>query len=207
MVASFSCNKKDNFNYPPGKVGISKIVYFAVLTLKGNPVMSIVKGQPFTDPGCTAVLNGADDPVTASGSVDVSTVGLYIINYSAVNAEGYAATTSRIVVVIPAAETPGVDISGTYAAVPVGSTPGPATISKVAPGVYSTSNCWGNSGAVIGAYFICTDGSSVIIPTQSSPYGNLETTAPGTYVAGLITWSIDLIDQGNLVRVKKWQKQ
>jgi len=207
ILGILSCNKKDDFNYPPGTVGISKITYFALLTLNGNPIMSVVKGLPFTDPGCTATVNGVATPVTTSGSVDVNTVGLYTINYSAVNADGYAATTSRIVFVIPGAETPGVDISGTYSAVPVGSTPGPANISKVAPGVYHTSNCWGNSGAVIGAYFICIDGSSIIIPLQSSPYGNLETTAPGTYVAGLITWSVDLIDQGNLVRVKKWQKQ
>jgi len=111
------------------------------------------------------------------------------------------------VFVIPAAETPGVDLSGTYAAVLVGSTPGPATISKVAPGAYLTTNCWGNSGAVIPAFFICVDGSSIIVPNQGSPYGNLETTAPGTYVSGLITWSIDLLGHGPYIAVKQWQKQ
>lgn len=207
MVTVFSCNKKDDFNYPKGTVGISKITYFALLTLKGDTYMSVVKGQTFTDPGATATVNGASAPVTTSGTVDINTVGLYIITYSAVNADGYAATTTRTVFVLPAAETPGVDLSGTYAAVPVGSTPGPATISKVAPGAYLTTNCWGNSGAVIPAFFICVDGSSIIVPTQGSPYGNLETTAPGTYVSGLITWSIDLLGQGPYIAVKQWQKQ
>lgn len=206
VVAISSC-KKDNIISNDKNVGISKITYYATFDITGPGIMSILKGTPFTEPGVKASAGGADLPVTTTGAVDANTVGLYTLTYSATNADGYSSSATRTVVVIPDAEVPGVDLSGNYDAVPVGSTPGPATISKVAPGVYYTSNCWGNSGAVIPAYFISTDGISIIVLTQPSPYGNLESTAPGTYSAGLITWSIDLIDQGNVIRVKKWQKQ
>ena len=206
IIAFISSCKKDPIISTHDKVGISKVTYFANITLTGSPVMSVIKGSSFTDPGVKAEAGGKEIPVKTTGSVNSDEVGLYTLNYSAVNADGFSSSASRTIVVIPTAEVPGVDLSGTYNAVPVGSTPAPANISKVAEGVYYTTNCWGNSGAVIPAYFICTDGSSIVVPEQGSPYGNLESTTPGTYSAGLITWTINLIDQG-VQRTKKWQKQ
>ncbi len=206
FIAVFiSCNKDTIIN-THDKVGISKVTYFATITLAGNKVMSIVKGTAFTDPGAKAEAGDKEVEVVTSGTVNANTPGLYTINYSATNADSFSSSTTRTVVVLPEAEKTGVDISGTYSAVPVGSTPAPATITKVAPGVYYTTNCWGNSGAVIPAYFISTDGVSLSVPLQGSPYGNLETSAPGTYTGGLIKWSINLIDQG-VERTKQWQKQ
>jgi len=207
IIALLSSCEKDPIISNDKRVGISRVTYYADITLTGAQIISIPVGTNFTEPGVKATAAGQDVPVTTTGTVDNSKSGLYILNYSATNADGYTSSASRIVVVTPGTETPGVDISGTYSAVPVGSTPGPATITKVAAGVYYTSNCWGNSGAVIPAYFICLDGSTIIVPNQSSPYGALESSAAGNYTNGLITWSIDLIDQGGLIRVKKWQKQ
>ncbi|MEO6869174.1 MAG: DUF5011 domain-containing protein [Ginsengibacter sp.] len=206
MIAFISSCKKDTIINTHDNIGISKVTYYANISVTGNLVMSVIKGNSFTDPGVKAEAGGQDVPVTTTGSVNTNQVGLYTLNYTAVNADGFSSSANRTVVVIPSAELPGVDLSGTYDAVPVGTTPGPANISKAAEAVYYTTNCWGNSGAVIPAYFISTDGISITVPLQSSPYGNLETTAPGTYSAGLITWSINLIDQG-VLRIKKWQKQ
>lgn len=200
----FSCNKEDIHN-TADKVGISKVTHYATIVLNGSNVISLVKGDEFTDPGAKATAGDKDIPVVTSGSVDNNTVGLYVLTYTATNDDGFSSSATRTVVVIPSDEMPGVDLSGSYNAVPVGSTPGPATISKAAAGVYYTTNCWGNSGAVIPAYFICIDGSAITIPLQGSPYGKLQTSAPGTFSGGLITWSIELIDQGDLIRVKKWQ--
>ncbi|MEO7045447.1 MAG: DUF5011 domain-containing protein [Ferruginibacter sp.] len=205
MIALISSCKKDPIISTHDKVGISKVTYFANITLTGNNVMSVIKGASFTDPGVKAEAAGKDIQVKSTGSVNTDQVGVYILNYSAVNADGFSSSASRTVVVIPTAEVAGIDLSGTYNAVPVGATPAPAQISKVAEGVYYTTNCWGNNGAVIPAYFISTDGISITVPTQGSPYGSLESTTPGTYNAGLITWSINLIDQG-AIRIKKWQK-
>ena len=200
-----SCNKDKIIN-TPDRVGISKVTYYANITLTGNPVLSIIKGGTFTDPGVKAEAGGKDVPVTTTGTVNTNEVGLYTLNYSATNADGYSSSASRVVVVIPSAEQPGVDLSGTYVAVPVGSTPGPAQITKVAQGVYYSTDIW-TGGAVIPGYFICLDGSSINVPLQTTGYGRMQTEADGTYVNGLITWTITLLDQGPYTATKKWQKQ
>ena len=211
IITSFlfvvSCNKV-KINNTDDKVGISRVTHYANIELTGDDVISIVKGSTFTDPGVKATAGGQDLPVTTTGSVDANTVGLYTLNYSATNADGFSSSASRTVVVIPTEDNPDVDISGSYAPVGGPASIGNATFSKVAPGVYYASNIWGGgSAAVIPAYFISTDGVNIVIPLQGSGYGQLKTTAPGTYNDGLITWSVILIDQGNLIRVKQWQKQ
>jgi hypothetical protein len=205
VIVISSCNK-DTVVVTPDRVGISKVTYYVNITLTGGDVISIVQGGTFTDPGAKGEAGGQDIPVTATGTVDASTVGIYTINYTATNKDGYASSVSRTVVVIPSAEMPGVDLSGTYVAVPVGTTPGPANITKVAPGVYYSTDMW-TGAAVIPGYFICVDGSNLIVPVQSTGYGRMVAQTDGTYVNGLITWDLTLLDQGPLTRTKKWQKQ
>ena len=208
MIFLFACNKTD-FNYPPGTVGSSKIIYFPAITLNGNDAMSTVMGSAFNDPGAKANVNGNDVPVTVSGTVNTSQVGLYILTYTAANAEGYTASAQRVVVVIPEAEDPNAeDISGTYTA--IGGAPGPADVSKVDKGLYYTTNCWGGgSSVVIPVYFICTDGKTLIIPEQVvGSVGRIVTDSPGTYSNGLIDWVVSRLDfpGGALTREKQWQK-
>lgn len=203
MIASCS---KDKIINTHDRVGISKVTYYANITLTGNSVISLIKGSAFVDPGVKADAGGTDVPVTTTGTVNTDEVGLYNLTYSATNADGYSSSSSRIVVVIPSAELPGVDLSGTYVAVPVGTTPGPAQISKVAAGVYYSTDIW-TGGAVIPGYFICTDGSTVSVPFQNTAYGGMLTDTDGTYVNGLITWTVTLADQGPFTATKKWQKQ
>lgn len=199
----FSCNKSTIVDTPE-QVGISKVTYYVVLTLKGAAFQSVVIGTPYVDPGATAEENGKPTTYTTSGTVDINTEGIYTLTYTAVNKDGYPSSITRNVAVIPSAPLPGVDLSGNYAN--VGSAALTANISMVAPGVYFTTNCWGGaSSAVIPAYFFCSDGAAITLPTQKfSAYGNLKGT--GTYVGGLITWDITLIDLG-AERIKKWQKQ
>lgn len=203
MIASCS---KDKIINTHDRVGISKVTYYANITLTGNSVISVIKGSAFVDPGVKADAGGTDVPVTTTGTVNTDEVGLYNLTYSATNADGYSSSSSRIVVVIPSAELPGVDLSGTYVAVPVGTTPGPAQISKIAAGVYYSTDIW-TGGAVIPGYFICTDGSTVSVPFQNTAYGGMLTDTDGTYVNGLITWTVTLADQGPFTATKKWQKQ
>ncbi|MGH2565001.1 MAG: DUF5011 domain-containing protein [Ginsengibacter sp.] len=200
-----SCEKDPIINNDK-HVGISRITYYPTFDVTGGAFVSIVAGTPFTDPGIKATAGGAEVPVTTTGTVDVNTPGIYVLNYSASNADGYSAAATRTVFVIPSAEVPGTDISGNY--MTTGSTPN-ATVTKVAAGVYFTTNCWGNgSAAIIPAYFFCTDGAVVSIPYQNGPAGHIETTMPGTYSAtGLITWTIIRHDfSPPLTLQKTWQK-
>lgn len=207
IVAIISSCKKDPVISNDKNVGISRITYYPTFDITGGENISIVRGSAFTDPGVKATAGGADVPVTTVGSVDASVVGIYTLNYSATNADGYSASATRNVFILPSAELPGVDLSGNY--MTTGGTPN-ATITKVAPGVYFTTNCWGNgSGAIISAYFFCPDGTAPFIPLQTGGAGRIETTGPGTYVGGLITWEVDRLDFGGgpLIRTKTWQKQ
>src|SRR5262245_49085373 len=142
FAVATGCNK-DHFVDTDTQVGISKVTYFALLTMKGDEVMSLVKGSTFTDPGVTAAERGVSTPVTVSGTVNTNQPGLYIITYSAVNKDGYPATTTRTVVVLEAHENAGVDVSGTYDYVGSGSYT--AHITKVAEGVYATDNAYGST--------------------------------------------------------------
>jgi hypothetical protein len=96
-----SCEKKYETE------GLSKITYYAVFEMTGSDLIKIVKGTSFVDPGCTATENGATINVATSvlgtftgfkgTSVDANISDKYEITYSAVNKDGYAASTSRIV--------------------------------------------------------------------------------------------------------------
>jgi hypothetical protein len=204
-VAIITSCGKDQIISKDKNVGISKITYYVDIILTGNDIISTVQGTAFTDPGVKATAGGKDIPVTTIGTVDNTAVGIYTLNYTATNADGYSSSATRTVFVIPSAEVPGVDLSGEY--MTTGGTPN-ATIAKVAPGAYFTTNCWGNgSAAIIPAYFICSDGATLILPLQNSPAGRIQTTGPGTYVAGLITWEIIRLDfDPPLTRIKTWQK-
>jgi hypothetical protein len=197
-----SCNKS-NFNYPAGTVGISKIVYFAQLSLKGSPYMSVVEGQEFADPGCTAEAGGDSLAVTVNGSVNSSQVGIYVLTYTAVNAQGFPASVTRTVAVLPSAEPAGVDISGSYYYVATGGNN--STVTKVAPGFYSATNCW-DSQTIIPILFICVDGTNIIIPNQTTGFGPIAGT--GTLTAsGALTYIVSLSNYGIVNSARYWQLQ
>ena len=74
-----------------------------VVTLKGSAALAISQGSTFTDPGATAT-DDTDGDLTAkiveTGTVDVSTAGLYTLTYTATDAAGNSANVSRVVTVI-----------------------------------------------------------------------------------------------------------
>jgi hypothetical protein len=202
FFAVTGCNK-DNFVDNEERVGSSKVTYFAEITMKGDEYMSLVKGDSYTDPGATAVEKGQSISVTTSGTVNTNQPGLYIITYSAVNKDGFAAKKTRTVAVLNAHELPGVDISGKYDY--VGSSVYEATVTKVAEGLYTTDNCW--SGATtIACVFTTLDGITISVPEQTTGYGPLFGT--GTLSpTGLLTFSLNLPAQGVANSSRKWQKQ
>src|SRR5579863_8845540 len=91
IATLLSCNKYD-FNYPPGTVGISKIIYFPSVAIIGQKLIIIKQGASFTDPGATALLNGVAATYVTAGTVDPTTPGVYGITYTASNPQGYTAS-------------------------------------------------------------------------------------------------------------------
>lgn len=201
-----ACEKTEKPENTPDRVGISRVTYFPVFTMAGERYVSIVRGGTFTDPGVTAKEGSTDLTVTKSGTVDVNTVGVYDIVYSATNKDGFSSSVTRTVAVLPSAEQPGVNISGKYAN--TGSFNYVATMQKLAPGFYVVDNVWGGgSAAVIAAYVLTVDGTNLTLPISTlSPYGRVRGT--GTLdAAGNLTYVIDLMDQGISGSTRRWIKQ
>jgi hypothetical protein len=190
--------------------GISRVTNYPTFKFTGAEYMSIVVGGTYSEPGIQAFEGTNEIPVTTEGTVDVSTPGVYEIYYSAKNADNYAGTAVRTVAVLPAAETPGTDISGNYLNVGGNATTANFvnTVTKLAPGFYLASNVWGGtSAAVIPTYIFSLNGTTLTLPESAiSPYGRV--TGTGTISAsGLMELSVSLLDQGLANSPRKWQKQ
>lgn len=206
VIPFASCEKTEKPDNTPDRVGISKVTFFPTFTMNGAKYISIVRGGTFTDPGVTAKEGAADLQVNKTGAVDVNTVGVYDIVYSATNKDGFGSSVTRTIAVLPTAEQAGVDISGKYAN--TGSFNYVATMQKLAPGFYTVDNVWGGgSAAVIAAYVLTVDGTTLLLPVSTlSPYGRVRGT--GTLdAAGNLTYVIDLVDQGITGSTRRWRKQ
>jgi len=81
--------------------GLTSITYYPVIELTGGDV-AIALGENYVEPGAVATLNGEDvsDQMEVTNDIDNSQVGLYHVNYSAVNSDGFSASESRNVYVI-----------------------------------------------------------------------------------------------------------
>lgn len=206
IIPFAGCEKTEKPDNTADRIGVSRVTYFPTFTMSGDQYISIVKGGTFTDPGVTAKEGTADLQVAKTGTVDVNTVGVYDIVYSATNKDGFSSSVTRTVAVLPSAEQAGVNISGKYAN--TGSFSYVATMQKLAPGFYLVDNVWGGgSAAIIPAYVITVNGTDLTLPISTlSPYGRVRGT--GTLnAAGDLTYSIDLMDLGITGSTRKWKKQ
>lgn len=82
--------------------GLTSITYYADIQLEGDEYIIIEKGSTFEEPGYVATMEGKDvsSQVQIETDLDTSTSGIYTIVYSMVNADGFASSASRIVVVL-----------------------------------------------------------------------------------------------------------
>ena len=200
-----SCTKEDDIVNSDTVVGHSRVTFFPSFNMKGDKYMSIVKGGNYTEPGVTAKEGQTDLPVTITGSVNASQVGVYDIIYTATNKDGFSSSVTRTIAVLPEAERPGADISGNYKN--TGSFSYVANMKKLAPGFYLVDNIWGGgSAAIIASYVISTDGATLILPLNSlSPYGKVQ----GTGVlddTGKLVYTVSLLDLGVNNSKRTWQK-
>ncbi len=165
ITAFAACTKDDNFNYPEGTVGISKIIYFPSVTINGDRLIILKEGDTYTDPGVVATLNGAPVDVTTTGTVNTAVPGVYDLAYTAANEQGYTATDWRTVVVI-GNDVSANDLSGTYLRPLTGIT---STWTKISDGVYSVENPGGSSGVGMTVIAVNYTDDQIKIPHQISP--------------------------------------
>jgi len=149
--------------------GVSKTTTYVVMTVTGDPFMSIAKGTPFTDPGVTAMEGDVSATVTTTGTVDSNTPGVYTLDYTAVNKEGYSVSESRIVCVYDPSAAAN-NFEGSYAR---STNQSIAVWTKIAPGMYSVFNPGGAPGTNLTIHAFNATGNVIIVPTQKSSDGSI----------------------------------
>lgn len=166
-VLVFSCAKEEEVKNSETQVGISKIIFFPAIAIKGEHLIIINQGGTFTDPGVTATLAGAPVQAKTTGTVNTATPGIYNLVYSASNPQGDEVSDYRTVVVIGNDVLASKDLSGTYLRAATGVT---STWTKTARGVYTVENPGGAAvGAGLTVIAVNYTGNSIAIPKHSSP--------------------------------------
>ncbi len=144
----------------------STITEFAEFEVTGGSFVYLEVGAPFIEPGIVALAGGESLEVETSGTVDVSTPGVYVLTYSAVNADGFPATTTRFVAVGNKEVALNRDLSGTYL---TGTRTN--TVTQIVPGFYLNSDILPNNG--IQVFMADLGNGQLIIPPQSSRFGTV----------------------------------
>jgi len=191
---------------------ISTITYYVTFQLEGSEDIIIPLGQEYEEPGYTAMEGETD--VTADvdvvSTVDVSQAGVYSVNYSAINKDGFSASVSRTVIVYDP-DAPDLDPSGTYDGDYRQAYFGYCDISYVAKGIFECSDLFGgiyyyglNYGAayVAKGYIILHPDYSITSALATSPWGAEEIT-DGTYDATSGTFTYHMAGYGSLFTLVK----
>jgi hypothetical protein len=179
---------------------VSKVVKvsFPTITLNGQPIVTLAVGANYTDAGAklTDDITGQITTIQpTSSNVNTAQPGLYVVTYSALNANGFEASESRVVAVTNVSGTP--DRSGTYLRAATGIN---CFVTKIANGVYKVQN---PGGAGIGVntivYFVETAPGVFVCPKQPTDAGlmaviNINFTATGA------TWNVDNPSYGTGLR-------
>lgn len=180
-LLSSACNKYEIQN-TDDQVGISKVTHFAILELKGERFTAIPLGAAFNDPGITAREGSTEIPFTVSGSVDINSVGVYTLVYTAINKDNFPASITRTVAVYSTdASAAGNDLSGTYVRTANGVS---CTWTRIAPGVYTVVNPGGAPGFTTTVIVFNPTGLTINIPSQRVDDGSMMTSSDEIYTNG-----------------------
>ncbi|MEP6616421.1 MAG: immunoglobulin-like domain-containing protein [Ginsengibacter sp.] len=180
FAAFFSSCEKDPIVSTPDMVGLSKVTYYPIITVSGSSIVAIVNGTSFTDPGVKAIAGTTDVPVVTSGDLNTSEDGVYTINYTATNSDGFSSTASRTVVVYSTTDDAAShDLSGTYLRPATGVT---STWTRIAPGVYRVQNPGGAaSGTDLIVVAVNPAGYQITVPSQRASDGSISSTNSEAY--------------------------
>lgn len=180
--------------------GVSKTVKvsYPEITLNGQELVILGVGANYTDAGAKLkddISGQVSDIQPTTSNVNTANPGLYQVNFTAANANGFETSVTRLVAVT-SVNNP-VDYSGTYLRAATGEK---AFVTKVAPGVYKVVN---PGGAAVGrnteVYFVETAPDVFVAPSQPTDAGpmsviNIKFTPTGA------TWNVLNVLYGTGVR-------
>ncbi|HEY0667492.1 MAG TPA: DUF5011 domain-containing protein [Sphingobacteriaceae bacterium] len=199
-----SCSKED-FNYPEGYVGVSKVTNYATFDMKGSRYVILNKGGTYTEAGVTAKEGDRDLPVTITGTVNTAVAGVYNLTYSAVNADGFPASVNRTVIVADiGADAAAMDLSGNYARTLNGSI---AAWTRLAPGVYSVFNPGGAPGTNLTVIVFHTSANTIDFPVQVASDGGTYSGRNESFNPLTNTYSWVVVNSGYGTALRTFVKQ
>lgn len=190
--------------------GISFETNYATFELTGNNPYNLPKGNTYVEPGVKAMAGDDELTVVTSNNINSNVLGIYTVNYSATNVDGFESHTTRTVAVYdPSAPT--TDISGTYVSNLVRTTIASGAIksnnnleviiTKVGPGIFHISDFlggyyaqgagYGSAYAMTGYVALNADNTLTLLSSQISGWGDsLDSLNEGKYdpSTGTITW-------------------
>jgi hypothetical protein len=166
MTASIMSCSKDTKD-------VSSVTTYPQMTLVGDQYMCIAKGTAYTEPGVTATIGGSPVAYTTVGTVNSATPGVYILEYTAINSEGFSQSAKRFVGVI-APDAAALNFSGNWKR-----TNGVMTTwtkSATHNGLYVNSNIGGvdpvaNPSFSYPVRMFNVKDSTLVIPLQPNPLG------------------------------------
>jgi hypothetical protein len=170
LVGISSCSLEDPIE--------SQITEYAEFEVTDGPYVYWEQGEAFVEPGVVALAGGESLEVMVDGAVDVNTPGVYVLNYSAVNADGFPATTTRYVAVGKTDVAFNRDLSGLYL---TGTREN--TVTQIIPGFYLNSDTLPNNS--VSVFMVDLGNGQLIIPAQQSRFGTVvadSTIIPGSGV-------------------------
>jgi hypothetical protein len=172
---------------------VSHISYMPEFEIAGGEFISMERqdSAEFKDPGVTA--NSAGKPLTvySSGLVDLSEVGVYLIEYSAKNDDGLIGKAERIIAVTNT-DVSSNDLTGTYSGTvwdPVES-----KVKKIDEnGLYECEDILGFPGFEIKGRFVDLGGNELVLLHGDGFFGRYSN-AEGSYTRSTLSWTVFLID-------------
>jgi hypothetical protein len=203
LLLFISCEKETE--------GISFETNYANFELTGANPYNLPLGTAYTEPGVKAEAAGEVLPVTASNNIDHTTLGIYVVNYSATNVDGYEATTTRTVAVYdPTA--PATDFSADYICNMYRTNADGSgrrefkglaiSVSKVGPGIFYVTDLlggyyaqglgYGGAYAMTGYLALNADNSLKLLSSHINGWGDgLGGFKDGKYdpATGILTWT------------------
>ena len=183
--------------------GISTITNYPVITLKGEQWNQVAVGGAFTDAGAIATEGDKEIAVKVTGTVDTKTPGVYVLEYEAVNKDGFSSVEYRYIGVISAAAT--TDLTGSYKR--NAGANGISKVTKVSGNLYKADNVGGVAVPSPGdaVFFYYFDKGKLGVPYQLTP-GNAFECTNATVKEG-VSYSWVVINSGFGTALRTFEKQ
>ncbi len=167
---------------------VSRVTNYVTFQLNGDKDLIVPVGGTYKELGVVA-KEGATDvskDVKIKGEVNTNTIGLYKIDYEAINKDGFPSSITRNVIVAPNTGLSNLDLTGSYNGGRAGAKhqATACTITKIGKGVfkaddffagyYNLEKGYGSSYKLEGYFYLSSDNTYKTIGTPQSPWSPME---------------------------------